>query len=66
MLFSIGLHMVRFTLMAVAVVLIIGGGVYFGFVKSSRQRSSRSSSRDSSTSARPPGSDRPNDEPRGG
>jgi hypothetical protein len=40
MLLSTGLHVFRLTLMAVAVLVSVGGGVYFGYYKSMRQRSS--------------------------
>jgi hypothetical protein len=40
MVLSTGPHVFRFALMAVAVLLIVGGGVYFGFLKSTEQRSS--------------------------
>jgi hypothetical protein len=40
MVLSTGVHVFRFALMAVAVLLIVGGGVYFGYFKSIHQRSS--------------------------
>jgi hypothetical protein len=56
MVLSTGPHVFRFALMAVAVLLIVGGGVYFGFFKSTHPRSS---SRGGAAPDPPSPSDRP-------
>ncbi|MGY2875638.1 hypothetical protein ACVW00_002828 [Marmoricola sp. URHA0025 HA25] len=40
MMLSAGVHVLRFALMAVVVLVIVGGGVYFGFFKATHERSS--------------------------
>jgi hypothetical protein len=59
MMLSTGVHVLRFTLMAVAVLVIVGGGVYFGFFRSTHEKPS---SRNGSATTSPPGPDRSNED----
>lgn len=49
MVMAIGVHVLRYTLMTLAVLVIVGGGVYLVYYKSSRQRASSTTDSGSGT-----------------